>query len=491
MGKIKELLSKFSGRRIGTQPQRGRVMSVKSTTTSIVDLISKMSDFDKMSDAEIYEQLYGWEYDIGGAIDRMSTLVRQSYKGVYVDASSNLTEKEARVLRLGRKYSQELEIADYFEAFAEMLMRDGNVFLHVKDDTFTILPYKNVTIVDKKERILSGTPHGEYIQEPKYLVLHEDRPEWQKVIPWNEIRHIKYKHTPTFTYDSRGRLTYGIYSVSPIQRLIMPVWWKRQTMMIDVLWRFRNVPKEHHKIHGDIFDLRYYSGSTEFEKREKATKDSDAFINKYSAMLENVAPDTGYITLDNVEIGMVESSNRSATYQSVNELIGQLDEKTWNALNVPKTIVSGSPAGSFASELIISNYTTSKVTQMASKIRPILLEILRNRISKHDETLPVGKLEMEIELVMSISEMEKYRQAAIKADLGVFTDTEIRGSLGYEPLSEDQLGRLVFNDSDVPISNKIGRAMGLDDYPETPLSSTQHTSDAGEKAYRSAEGMQE
>ena len=42
----------------------------------------------------------------------------------------------------------------------------------------------------------------------------------------DKFMHIKFKKIPIYVTDNRGRKTYNVYSISPLNRTILPVWQK-------------------------------------------------------------------------------------------------------------------------------------------------------------------------------------------------------------------------------------------------------------------------
>lgn len=428
-------------RLFGVLARRNNVASIttsKRITADMVRFVSDMSKFADMDEVEIEEQLYAWEADIGGAIDRVGTLTSQSYKGMKIDVETSLDPQESRCLELGNKIYEDMKTEDLVESLSELLMMHGNVFMLDLEDSVRILPNKWVTMVDDKDRIGSGQEGGakHTIFEPNFLVLFENLTDAKnEVYDKDKFIHIKYKNTPIFEKDLMNRNTYGLYSISPIHRTILPVWWKRQTMIVDIMHRWRNVPREHHKLSSEMFSLDKYSG-TKDEKLAAATSAAEAALESYKAKIKSQEPDQGYISLDNMTVEVVAPTGSG--YMQTNELMTQLDKRTWIALNIPESIVSGANSGSFASELVISNYVTAKVIQISKKIKPTVLDIIKSRVLDIDDTLPVNKLDIKIELVLSTSQIEIFRQAAIMTKMGLFTDTEIRKLLGYEELTDEQ-----------------------------------------------------
>lgn len=454
-----------------------------SITADMVDYVSKLSKFGDMDEDEIYEQMLIFEPDIGGGIDRMSTLVSESFKGFFIKSGESLSESETKCVKLANEMIETMGIDDVLEGFTETLLTHGNLYVIPDEGSVQVQPNKYVTLVEKKVDIGSLLT-SEIITKANWFVLFEnDMTKTNVVKPMSDVIHIKYKSTPIFQRDLKNRETYGIYSMSPLQRAILPVWWKRQTMIIDIMWRWRNVPREHHKLDSTMFTLDKFSGS-KADRITSATNAAQKAVNSYIANLKNQDPDQGYVTLDNVDIDVVK---QKAGYMKTNELMSQLDEKTWMALNIPESIVNGKNTGSYASEIAISNYVSAKIIKIATKFKPIILGMVRDRISELDSGLPVNKLDIKFELVMATSKMELFRQAAIMAAIGIFTETEIRALGNYMPLTEDMRKELVDPKRETSVEDKVADAMRVGNFPtapDTPHSEEQRKSDPGERVSR-------
>jgi hypothetical protein len=461
-----------------------KVTASKTITNDLLGYLLGLSDFSNLDEDEIYEQLYIWEPEIGGAIDRMSTMVGESYKYPYVkDVGETMDDIEEKMIKDAIKISDEVDIRHYFEIFAEILEMHGNLYLEIKDDmSFEILPNKYVTLVDSRDRLINsaGTTFADnIITKCNFLVLYEGM-TGQKILPKDKFIHIKYKDTPIFVTDTRGRSTYGVYSSSPLHRTILPVWWKRQTMIIDIMWRYRNVPREHHKISAEMFSLDKYLGDIS-TRRASAMADAKTFLDTYVETIQNQMPDQGYATLDTVDISVID--NGSAKYMQPNDLIDQTNNQIWAALNMPKSMISGESTSSYASELVIANYVTQKVNQLTNKIKPVILKVLRARLKKLNSTYPVDTLDLKMELSIASTELEVFREMAIMADVGVFTESEIREKGKYRPLRDDQRDSIVSKGVN-PGSTEVPK-VGVP--PETPESQSQHATDSGENDYRKIE----
>jgi hypothetical protein len=458
-----------------------KVAATKTITNDILGYLLGLSDFSDMDEAEIYEQLYIWEPEIGGAIDRMSTMVGESYKYFYIkDTDEKRTKIEDKMVAAANKLADELDVRHYFEIFSELLSMHGNVYLENTDDlTVSILPNRYVTLIDNKERLINSQEENNLgmITQANFLVLYEGDTD-QRIIPKGQFTHVKYKATPIFSKDNMGRTSYGVYAASPLHRVVLPVWWKRQTMIIDIMWRLRNVPREHHMISAEMFSLDKYAGDLQ-TRRTAAYTDATTFLQTYVEQIKNQMPDQGYATLDTTKIEMIE--NRNSNYMQTNELIAQINEQIWAVLNMPKSMVAGESHSSYASELIISNYVAQKVVQLAQKIKPVILDNIRKRLLLENRSYPVDQLDIKLELNIAATDIERMRQIALMVDTGLYTETELRERSGYKKLREDQRKELISK----PVSSgSTSIPGGSSPYPDTPASKAQRPNDASTRSYR-------
>jgi hypothetical protein len=177
---------------------------------------------------------------------------------------------------------------------------------------------------------------------------------------------------------------------------------------------------------------------------------------------------------------------------AANDIIQQLNNQIFIALTTPKSILAGGASGSYASELVVTNYVAIKVISLANKIKPIILENMRKRLLKRNALYPVDRLDIKIDMILSNSKLELYRQAAIMGALGIFTDTEIRELLGNEPLREDQKANLVKTGNMSVQADASGEhpVPAGAQQPETSQSSNQHATDKGKAITNHVEGKQ-
>jgi hypothetical protein len=274
-----------------------------------------------------------------------------------------------------------------------------------------------------------------------------------------------------------------------VYRTILNIWQKRQLQIIDVLWRWKMIPREHHQFSAEMFNMVNYTGDLN-SKRAAARSDAETIMGGYATKIKTQAPDVGYVTLDTTKITTIEP--KSSGYMAANDIIQQLNNQIFIALTTPKSILAGGASGSYASELVVTNYVAIKVISLANKIKPIILENMRKRLLKRNALYPVDRLDIKIDMILSNSKLELYRQAAIMGALGIFTDTEIRELLGNEPLREDQKANLVKTGNMSVQADASGEhpVPAGAQQPETSQSSNQHATDKGKAITNHVEGKQ-
>jgi hypothetical protein len=463
-----------------------KVVASRTLTTDLAAFLIDMSNFKDKPEAEIIEQIYKVEPEVGGSIDRMSTMTGDAFKGfVLRNTGDELDDLEEEMIRIANEEAETTQVREWFEALAEVLFMHGNLYTYEDPTSLTIeiLPNRSITILDDLNRKLADPKMTQAITKANYIIIDEGSTE-ERVIDVN-FRITKYKSTPIWAKDNKERDTFGIYSSSPVYRTILNIWQKRQLQIIDVLWRYKMIPREHHQFSAEMFNMANYAGDLN-TKRNSARADAESIMGSYAQKIKQSAPDIGYVTLDTTKITTVEP--KSAGYMAANEIIAQLNNQIFIALTTPKSILAGGASGSYASELVVTNYVAIKVISLANKIKPIILENMRKRLSKKNGQYPVDKLDIKIDMILSNSKLELYRQAAIMGALGVFDESEIRDLVGYEPLREDQREHIVQTGNMTVQANANEPSVPAgEQQPETSQSSNQHATDKGKAVTNKAE----
>ena len=107
-----------------------RTMAGKRIVIKLVEFLQQLSNFSNMQDEEIQEQLFIWDPEIGGASDRQSTLIAQSYRGpVLLDPDMKTQDIEKRMMKSAVEVSEAMRASDLFEMYGELLALYGDLYL--------------------------------------------------------------------------------------------------------------------------------------------------------------------------------------------------------------------------------------------------------------------------------------------------------------------------------------------------------------------------
>lgn len=462
----------FSAGRTFGNSSAGGVTSANSITSNLANFLIDMSNFTSLREEEVYEQMYVWEPEIAAAVIKISDMCRGSFEyftaidesvlenipdnytvaissmaysselpiveeeeqGLLVTNSSDLIDEMVDTANL---IARKIGVKECFEIWSSVMYTQGFIALEKNEDlSLSVLPNDRITFVDDPALIGTAPTTMNYLMtQANYLVIDELQVT-QRVLSKEQFVVIKINNTPVHVKDRFGRKTFGIYPVSPLQRALVPVWMSRQIKIIEVMWRWGNIPREHHKIAAEAFNLNLYPGTPE-QKRVAAEKDLNRFINAYSAQLQMKVPDQMYVTSDNVTIENIEHT--SNTYMGSNEFLESINKSIWLSLNIPKSFVSGETDNSYASETIMSSVTGMRIKQMSEKIAEVVTDNMRERLLLINPSYPVEYLEARLSFDVSESKLEKAKRAQLLGTMGIYTPNELREINDDAPLTEQQM----------------------------------------------------
>jgi len=521
--KSKHNFSYFYQRTIPQYPGAlGTIQENQTNTAALVSYINSINRFHTWTRDQTYENLYINEAPIASAVDSFAVMVSEAYNYIdakYTNKSQSFLKKIKEKLLLGDKALTErmtfeanemastMNIEEIYESYAAIAMLNGNAFIEKKKNlSLSIIPNARVTILDKLERLNQASKDiNDLITEANYLVIDEGR-DTERVLKKDQFFIIKFRETPLLVEDAKGRYTFGIYSISPLRRAIIPVWYKNTAIANDALWRAKSVPREHHKLAADAFADKFYTG-TPAAKIAAAQSAAINALSSYKEAVTSQAPDQMYITLDNVTIEMVEPM--STSYMRANELIEQMNQETYSAMNLPQSVVKGVSGSNYASELIISSYASTKVKQMARKISNVLLVVIKERLLVINSKFPVDQLDIKISFTLANSRLEQFKIAQVMASMGTYYANEIREVTDHEPLPDDlnklidtsnkltpatdeamgELGASPTDPNNPPAINNGGQQLSSDgsvNYPTTSHSAQTQPTDSGDAIYKTS-----
>lgn len=385
----------------------------------------------------IYNAMTEVDADLYGYLNRISHMCKQSFADVTIDAGRTLEPDEEELRDIGREIARKLEFKSEFYSTAFDLMRHGDVIKHMVWDVdngvtkLETLPRTDLTAVGKKEQV--GT-YNTQIFNDNFFVINERQADKTKVHPADTCIKFPLNDRSTIVTDLMGRTTYGVWSMSPCQPLLYFEEWKVNTMINDILWSHRNVPREWHKLDLSEFSPDKYQGTRE-ERERQAYAAATTAANKYAQSLQARAVDVGVVTDKGTDISYLEP--KSTNYQAPNKKLAQINEALSNAMGLPPVARDTS----FASSLMSGSFAILQALSIADIVKTGFEKAMRKSIfiqygERYKDLLP--KLKIRLKLILEKDKSEIMRQIAIMVESRCFTPTEIRDEWGLEPLTDDQ-----------------------------------------------------
>jgi len=429
---------------------------------------------------KLYRHLIDTDDMLWGGVHTAAVLAQRCLQGFVVKAGKELDETEKLLKEeLDRLYKNVL--AKYTYDMAWKLFQDGTAVYALDKQAgvqkLHYLPMPYLTCVETEDQIakleyLKGLgvpkkiwgkglnkvrmqevrPYLETTQIMKrgVFVLNELNAQFQQTWLAEDCAVFDWGRTEVVT-DLLGRYTLNVWNKSPLIALRAKILWKHALIIGDMQYRRKYYPREHHKLKSELFDPSLFDGETYDDRMTAAQAAAKAYLEKYGASIavtdeeRRLQPDQGYITFDDVEIAIVESK---VPYTSPNDLLDQIDKSIPAVTGVPKSAITGAPAGraSFASEAQIGSYLAIKAEFVAEQLSNILIwiakEHIRDKSTNGIDEFKEHKFEdhfdkIGFKLTQILERHQLIRDAAILAELPL-TDDEIRDYLDREPLSDDE-----------------------------------------------------
>jgi len=417
-----------------------RLLRVKQAAPPGIEIVRKRAEefFGLPPGANKYEwfkQILYRDAEVFGCVHKLALMVQRSYQGIVGD--------DEEIVQIARRLAEKLSFRDLFYTVAKHLLTYGDDIykIYTSHDGVTLLqplPIQYLTILESEDQIQQ---YDAQIFEANLYVLNELNDEKRKTFGSDEILHFSIDRIAEEVRDILGRYTFGVWSISPLEPLRTVVMWKHEILLTDILWRSRNVPREHHKLDLSMFEPTAFPGATADERLTKARESAKGVLKDYAERIIERRPDQAYVTDKGVEIDVVEP--RTARYMSPDPLLDQLNRSIFATIGPPESAVYGRGRATFASELVVSSYATLTATSLAERIRKPLKDLLIRHLSilgyDYDR---IQQADIKLQLVLDIDRGEMIRQAAVLRAMGIMTPNELRRWLGYDPLPPEVLKEL-------------------------------------------------
>ena len=413
---------------------------------------------------QLYRDFTHMDPELDSALTRVALMAAYAYKGVQIHTGQDLSENEKEIMRILKSFDETFDIHDLMFSITYHLMRDGDdVYIGYFSDGVGLLqlqplPIEIVTALNNKDQ-MSGTISstslatlmpGVYITNPSVYVTNEGS-EAQQIFPENpnqKIFHFALSNRAEMITDILGRKTFGVWSKSPLESIESRVLWKQAILIADILWRYRNVPREEHILDLSAYDPANFAGET-IEARIAAAKTAaTAAITEYATGISKKNVDQGYVHGKDVEIKYVEP--QKTTWVEPNSVTDQINQSIYASTSVPEAAIIGRGRSTFATELVVASYTILLPEFLVYKIKRVLLSIIREhlrrinikRTNKFTEE-EIASIDIKTSLILQIFMGELIRQTALLAATGSFTLDELRDRVGLDPVTDEQVKRLV------------------------------------------------
>lgn len=403
------------------------------------ELFSKVSSIDRYT---FYQIMIERDPELAGAIDAKATFIAKTLGGFRYLVGETKTKREEEI-------SQELErlhrkLRKYYYDIAYKVIRDGNACYLIQLEQgngiskLEYLPMNALTCVESEEqKLFMELPNVPQQIFKRGVYILSENTAYEKRFPASSVAHFDLGRQDA-VYDNCGRYTLGVWNVSPLESLKGKLLWKEAIILADMLWRERMVPREHHKLPSEPFDPNLYPGKTMAEKIKAANQAVENAVKEYTNKLYSKSseiyprPDRGYVTLDNVEISVVESKT---SHTDPNALLEQIDKSIYSVIT-PESTVSAKARSTYGSEVAVMLYTTLKAERIAEAIAEVLIDLaklhLRNKSGFEDAELD----NIDFMFNKLLDRHSIVRDSAILLETGAFTPAEVRAMMGFPPLSE-------------------------------------------------------
>jgi len=387
---------------------------------------------------KIYDAMVDIDADLWGYLTRIAHMCKSAYTDIFIEAGKELDPHEEELRLVAKQMADDLDFKGEFFSIAFDLMKHGDVIKHLVWDVengvtkLQTLPRFDTTAVETKSQI---GDFSQQIFEANIFVVNEQNSNKMTSFEADKCIQFALNNKSTHVRDIVGRETFGVWSQSPINTLLWYLEWKVNTMINDILWGHRNVPREWHKLDLSMFSPDKYQGTRE-EKERQALRAAQTAANQYAVQLQARQVDVGLVTDKLTEVEYLEP--KSTNYQQPNLKIAQINEAISNAIGLPPVARDTT----YASSLMSGSFAILQALSIAEIIKTGLEVVLRKSIKvKHGEKYPdelLEKLRVRLRLILEKDKSEIMRQIAVMVESRLFTPTEIRAEWGLLSLTENQ-----------------------------------------------------
>lgn len=453
---IKEDISKMGGVNTGpnadtrNQPVDPLVLAPASIFTG------QMTEADRLRKTNRYllaDQLYWEDERLYSAVELMAIMIQKSIGGcgIGINPGEKMSNQEQNAVNAAEQWAKDIKLKQLFYYYTIDLWKYGDVvdvikFNGTKGITgFDPLPMHAVTAIESREQV-GKVDFKTTISRPNFYVLDEQNKNLDiggngqaagRLIPKDRIFHVPFNNRRSLVRDNLNRWTLNIWSMPPITSLIGIIQWKKNLIRNDVLWRNRNVPREHHRLDLREYDPSKYTG-THSEKLEKSRADAQTAIENYATSNQRREADQGFVTGMGVEIGFIEP--KTMTYADPMPIITQINELIGGPTGTPAALMGGTTSG-FSSLAHSASFLALRAEIYATRIQDRFEDLMKRHIRLTHPAISdeiVNRLYIKNRLILDKDRTELAKIVAILTGAKVFTPDEIRAVWGVDPMTIKQ-----------------------------------------------------
>jgi len=418
---------------------------------------------------ELYDALVDKDPELAGTLDDMAALVVTYFKGLYLDIGEDKEESadEKKLIERLKQLEKDFDFVDYIEAVVHSALKHGDTLTtknvkttlsngearRVPDPVF--LPRQYSSFARKRE---SQYAQDTFIQRPRWVAVNRyamsgtifignTQVKWyrnvsmkrskDKVIVPSQILHYSLRKKGTLEKDQYGNLNLNVISKSPLKALELSVQWKREAILMDMLWRSSNVPFLHHKVDLSAYDPTRMPGATQEEKIATAKALAQADLQSYTEGQTNRSSDQGLVTANTTDIAYIEPKTQS--YADPNSSIGQINNSINSRLGALQRVKDKSGGGSYAADLLMSSVTEPRLRVIAFKFLKILENYVREFLMVENfEKELLEKIKIRMNLILPHERLDRSRESLFMQQSQSFLKDEIRKVQGHLPLSKKE-----------------------------------------------------
>ncbi len=314
---------------------------------------------------DIFRDIVNMDNEVSSALVRISGVVVKAYDKPAVEEGGNTDLLSDAMDVLGQ-----MQFSRNLGSMIMDLSRDGDV-VQVPENTYkrskktlkelngmVPLPMNLVTVLEDGMNP-GSVDSSRVIRKPDWYYLNEGIPKvgngnnfvekHAKDVVW----HVSLQNRTNWSVDIKGRTTFGIYGISPMESLKNMIRWKYQSIRDDIAWRHANVPRTDHSLDLDaVLDINNYSGSFE-ERVAAATAMGQQILSDYQTGLLNSSTgvseamdvDQGYVHDNRTEVKQVGGNN---TYADCMPIVKKVDMSIATRLGVPLSALGYESNSSYA-----------------------------------------------------------------------------------------------------------------------------------------------